>query len=158
MDKYFDEEGNEINPIGGFYVFSSLNYSKANMNHGYVDIESVNGTGLQMKEVAGSTIDVQSDGRLEASSGNGIEDLGFNWDGESNPKFYMGSGIGYITSSNPVMRFQVRAENGSDKCINSFWFTINTKLPSAPVKLKTTSTHYHYDTNYSNTFSMDNFF
>ena len=146
MDKYFDEEGNEINPIGGFYVFSSLNYSKANMNHGYVDIESVNGTGLQMKEVAGSTIDVQSDGRLEASSGNGIEDLGFNWDGESNPKFYMGSGIGYITSSNPVMRFQVRAENGSDKCINSFWFTINTKLPSAPVKLKTTSTHYHYDT------------
>lgn len=145
QDEYYDEQGNRIDPIGGFYVFSSLNYGTANTGNGYVDIESVNGTGIQMKAVAGSTINVQPDGRLEASSGNGPEDLGYDWDNNDSPNFYMGSGVGYITNENPTMRFQVRA-NGSDKCINAFWFTINTNLPSVPVTLKTTEVHYHYDT------------
>lgn len=151
QDEYYDEQGNRIDPIGGFYVFSSLNYGTANTGNGYVDIESVNGTGIQMKAVAGSTINVQPDGRLEASSGNDPEDLGYDWDNNDSPNFYMGSGVGYITNENPTMRFQVRA-NGSDKCINAFWFTINTNLPSVPVTLKTTEVHYHYDT--PSTFSL----
>ena len=138
-DRYYDDQGNEIDPTGGFYVFSSLNEDDDGDN------ESVSSTGLTMKAVAGSTIDVQSDGRLEASSSNKNGDK-FDWDGMGNPDLYKGSGLGFINAKNPIINFRVAAKNGKDN-INALWFTINTILPSAPVTLKTTSTNFHYDTN-----------
>lgn len=140
-DQYFDENGNMINPTGGYYVVSSL-------NHTDINVEEAGGTGVTPIPVLGSSISVLSNGNLGARNENvdGPDAPNDSWDNISSPYFYWGCGLMKITSSKPVLTFSTHSTEAGKQSFDSFWFTINTKLPMAPIEKPTASIHYHYDT------------
>lgn len=153
-DQYFDEHGNLIDPTGGYYVVSSLNHTGLN-------IEEAGGTQVSPVPVLGSSVSVLSNGNLGATNENvdcPSNSTNDSWDNINSPYFYWGCGLLKITGASPTLIFSTHSNEAGRQSFDSFWFTINTKLPMAPVTHLTTQVNYHYDTNYSNTFSMDNFF
>lgn len=142
QDQYYDDENNLINPVGGYYVISSLNHFK-----GDSDVEKASGSGVDAVALVGSSVSIQDDGSLMATVEN--EDTlpgakptntSKDWDDANNPNFYFGAGLMHITSQTPSLRF----ENVADPSISNggFWFTINTQIPYAPVR---SEIHYHYN-------------
>ena len=141
QDTYYDIDGNQIDPTGGFYVISSLNH-----NNSGNDIENVSGTGVIAKPIVGSTVSVQSDGSLMASNSNdvipgGATGTSKDWDEAGGLNFYYGAGLMEIKSSSPTLTFKNVADGSNSN--NSFWFTINTQVPYAPIR---SEVHYHYNT------------
>ncbi|UFK69191.1 GbpC/Spa domain-containing protein [Limosilactobacillus reuteri] len=155
-DHYYDENGNQIDGDGGYYVLSSINNNDGFDNHH----EHVKAPNNDMSAIAvhGSSVSVQSDGSLSSNIGNSLQDVHSdgsysdsnntstfnNWDNVSSDYFYFGSGLMQYTSNPGKLRFYtgMSGENSNDD-ENAFWFTINTILPKVPVN---TEVHYHYNT------------
>lgn len=141
-DQYFDEHGNLIDPTGGYYVVSSLNHTGLN-------IEEAGGTQVSPVPVLGSSVSVLSNGNLGATNENvdcPSNSTNDSWDNINSPYFYWGCGLLKITGASPTLIFSTHSNEAGRQSFDSFWFTINTKLPMAPVTHLTTQVNYHYDT------------
>lgn len=144
-DKYYDANGNLLDPTGGYYVVSSLNHTAQH-------IEEAGGENVSPITLIGSSVSVLSNGNLGSIADN-IDAPGApnsEWDHYSSPYFYWGAGLLKILNSNPKLTFSTHSDDSTKQSNDAFWFAINTKMPMAPVQHKTTTVHYHYNTSVIN--------
>ena len=176
-DQYFDENGNPVN-IGNnaWLAATSLNNSGYNEDNkseisSNTHIEKCTPIdGATAYGMLGSSV-TNNNGSLYSvannSNGSGLND-GNNWDNATNPNRYYGTGLIKLNGTHSTLRFETaNTDSATIHPTYRVWATTTTIVPETPgpkykgpkkPEPKSSSIHYHYDTNYSNTFSMDNFF
>lgn len=173
-DVYYDENGNPINisDNSGYLAVTSLNAlyeSNGQMSRSGTQYQVERVKPLQRNEkaysLAGSSINVHSDGSLYADATNdSSKDFGGNtipkgistwpdskksWDRKGDNEYY---GAGIVSLSGTHHTLQWSNSMGTSWLSNGWtpvqyvWATMQTILPETPKpQPKTTSIHYHYD-------------
>ena len=160
--KFYDEDGNVIDPTGSLLSFSSLNRGNGS---GAVDKDAIEKVGYFNGEyvpISGSTIKPHGDGSAYSDTNNAEKAYGsrFNtadWDTPTSPKAWYGAIVGKVT--NPEININIGASKRG-----VVWFALNSKIkaiaappkpveptpptpPTEPVKPVITAS-YHYDVLY----------
>ena len=159
---FYDENGNliDMDPSTTFMPIASLNRRSA-WKTGPDHIEKVQVlSGGKLYTIPGGNSTLHADGLYDDKESKDYPSHAFSNIGND-------GGAGVASISNGVkFRWTQTGEDdqgdGANKVNNWYYFTVSTDaldgISMTPPVLKTTSIDYHYDTNYSNTFSMDNFF
>lgn len=164
--KFYDEDGNVIDPTGALLNFSSLNHGIGTSSTPKVDgqdtVEKVRSFNGEFIEISGSSITKQPDGGAYASNNNEQKSAGsrFNtseWDSDTNSNAWYGAIVGKVT--NPEININIGASKRG-----VVWFALNSKIkaiaappkpveptpptpPTEPVK-PVIMASYHYDVLY----------
>lgn len=138
----------------------SLNYDQgvggANATSGVSEgVKAI--SGVNIKQLAGSSISVHSNGWAYAEfnnySGTGLND-GNNWDQGDSPNTYYGAIVFQLTGTAASIRQGFVPWGGANissdtlyhnKYLNNAWTIAATTLPQTNLTRKTTSISYHYD-------------
>lgn len=132
--KFYDEDGNVIDPTGSLLSFSSLNRGNGS---GAVDkdaIEKVAYFNGEYVPISGSTIKPHGDGSAYSDTNNAEKAYGsrFNtadWDTPTSPKAWYGAIVGRVTSS------EISLDMASHKS-GIVWFALNSDIKAINVPTK----------------------
>ena len=153
--KFYDENNNLITlkPNTAYLAVTSLNH------HSDKATESVkSGRNTKAYGLAGSSVEVHSDGSLYASKSNDFSTSGGTWDlaAHNNESWdqkgqyeYYGTGLLSLSGSDFNFTFYVQNPDSVMTGLSGSgpWFTFTTVIPQTPEpKRKETSARYHYNT------------
>ena len=132
--KFYDEDGNVIDPTGSLLSFSSLNRGNGS---GAVDkdaIEKVAYFNGEYVPISGSTIKPHGDGSAYSDTNNAEKAYGsrFNtadWDTPTSPKAWYGAIVGRVTS--PEISFDMASHKSG-----IVWFALNSDIKAINVPTK----------------------
>ena len=132
--KFYDEDGNVIDPTGSLLSFSSLNRGNGS---GAVDKDAIEKVGYFNGEyvpISGSTIKPHADGSAYSDTNNAEKAYGsrFNtadWDTPTSPKAWYGAIVGRVTSS------EISLDMASHKS-GIVWFALNSDIKAINVPTK----------------------
>lgn len=132
--KFYDEDGNVIDPTGSLLSFSSLNRGNGS---GAVDKDAIEKAGYFNGEyvpISGSTIKPHGDGSAYSDTNNAEKAYGsrFNtadWDTPTSPKAWYGAIVGRVTS--PEISFDMASHKSG-----IVWFALNSDIKAINVPTK----------------------
>lgn len=160
--QFYDANGNLIDFNGSndaWLSIGSLNYDqgpsdkKSGVSEG---VKAISGTTI--KQLAGSSVTVHSDGwaycNYDNYTGTGINDGAKSWDKPDSPNAYYGAVVFQLNGTSAAIRQGFRPWGGANISRDSLynnsrltnaWVIAATTLPQTKLQRKTTQVHYHYD-------------
>ena len=158
--QYYDADGKLIDFSGAkdaWLSIGSLNFDQGNADSTAGVSEGVKAiSGVNIKQLAGSSVTVHDDGWAYAGfnnyTGTGINDGPNSWDKPNSPNAYYGTVVFQLNGTAASIREGLRPWGGANIAqeynnarLNNAWIIAATTLPQTKLQRKTTNVNYHLD-------------